>query len=475
MERVGDEVDVLARLDDGSVVAVRQRNVIATAFHPELAGETRFHRLLTTMAGAYLEPAEGAGGGLTPRAGGSRRCRDEPVLRPRGGPLMPTAARSGRVRAARLTDLAAVGELSRLAHPSIEIAPQRRAPRRSEQPTPRMRSLGLPVTASHVSVFSLFRMPLGAFRPNDQMYVYDEGGRLAGLARVERDATRDEWTVVELDAFDQGAAGDVRYRLVQHLMRDGSRRGATRFHVACADRDGNVELFMQAGFTRYGEETILFRDPRRRFPSLRAIDARAHGIRPASHLDSVELARLYKLVTPTPVARLEGYRLPDWEHLPGRSTVPRTSLTPLRVSPTWRPTSRSRRTGSRWRPCCSWGWPRSSSPTTCRSMALPQHDTGRPNRYGLAIIGKRSGANKRSANPAHQHGVMACVRTYEAPVDRRLEDHGMEAIATVSLLVKEALVRVAEPSLGAGRLMSSPPSEETMPLPRSCPKPATTL
>ena len=61
VERVGDGVEVLARLEDGSVVAVRQRNVIATAFHPELAGETRFHRLLTTMAGAYLEPAEGSG------------------------------------------------------------------------------------------------------------------------------------------------------------------------------------------------------------------------------------------------------------------------------------------------------------------------------------------------------------------------------------------------------------------------------
>ena len=57
----GSEVDVLARLEDGSVVAVRQRNVIATAFHPELSGEVRFHRLLTTMAGAYEEPAEGSG------------------------------------------------------------------------------------------------------------------------------------------------------------------------------------------------------------------------------------------------------------------------------------------------------------------------------------------------------------------------------------------------------------------------------
>ena len=45
----------------GSVVAVRQRNVIATAFHPELSGEVRFHRLLTTMAVAYEEPAEGSG------------------------------------------------------------------------------------------------------------------------------------------------------------------------------------------------------------------------------------------------------------------------------------------------------------------------------------------------------------------------------------------------------------------------------
>ena len=61
VERTGDEVDVLARLEDGSVVAVRQRNVIATAFHPELTGEVRFHRLLTTMAGAYEEPAEGSG------------------------------------------------------------------------------------------------------------------------------------------------------------------------------------------------------------------------------------------------------------------------------------------------------------------------------------------------------------------------------------------------------------------------------
>ncbi len=61
VERVGPGVDVLARLDDGRVVAVRERNIIATAFHPELAGETRFHRLLATMAAEYDDPGEGSG------------------------------------------------------------------------------------------------------------------------------------------------------------------------------------------------------------------------------------------------------------------------------------------------------------------------------------------------------------------------------------------------------------------------------
>lgn len=60
VERVGDGVDVLAQLEDGRVVAVRDGNVIATAFHPELAGETRFHRLIATMAAEYAEPGEGS-------------------------------------------------------------------------------------------------------------------------------------------------------------------------------------------------------------------------------------------------------------------------------------------------------------------------------------------------------------------------------------------------------------------------------
>ena len=44
-------VEVLARVD-GHAVAVRQHNLLAVAFHPELAGETRLHERLLAMASA---------------------------------------------------------------------------------------------------------------------------------------------------------------------------------------------------------------------------------------------------------------------------------------------------------------------------------------------------------------------------------------------------------------------------------------
>jgi 5'-phosphate synthase pdxT subunit len=44
IERTGPGVEVLARLEDGTIVAARQGNLLATAFHPELTDDTRFHR-----------------------------------------------------------------------------------------------------------------------------------------------------------------------------------------------------------------------------------------------------------------------------------------------------------------------------------------------------------------------------------------------------------------------------------------------
>ena len=43
IEEVGPEVEILATLDDGTIVAVREGTLLGTAFHPEVAGDPRFH------------------------------------------------------------------------------------------------------------------------------------------------------------------------------------------------------------------------------------------------------------------------------------------------------------------------------------------------------------------------------------------------------------------------------------------------
>ena len=50
IERVGNGVLEIACLPDGTIVAARQDNLLATAFHPELGGDTRFHRYFLHMA-----------------------------------------------------------------------------------------------------------------------------------------------------------------------------------------------------------------------------------------------------------------------------------------------------------------------------------------------------------------------------------------------------------------------------------------
>ncbi len=56
----GDEVEVLADVE-GHPVAVRQGNVLAVAFHPELTGDDRLHRMLLELVERWGEHA----GGLT--------------------------------------------------------------------------------------------------------------------------------------------------------------------------------------------------------------------------------------------------------------------------------------------------------------------------------------------------------------------------------------------------------------------------
>ena len=46
---VGEDVEELARLEDGRPVAVRQEHMLATAFHPELTDDPRMHELFVRM------------------------------------------------------------------------------------------------------------------------------------------------------------------------------------------------------------------------------------------------------------------------------------------------------------------------------------------------------------------------------------------------------------------------------------------
>lgn len=54
VEKIGDSVEVLSRLDDGTVVGVRQGNLLATSFHPELTGECGVHEYFVGMIAARL-------------------------------------------------------------------------------------------------------------------------------------------------------------------------------------------------------------------------------------------------------------------------------------------------------------------------------------------------------------------------------------------------------------------------------------
>ena len=49
VKKVGDGVRVMASLDDGRPVAVRQDSLFATAFHPELTDDTRIHEMFVRI------------------------------------------------------------------------------------------------------------------------------------------------------------------------------------------------------------------------------------------------------------------------------------------------------------------------------------------------------------------------------------------------------------------------------------------
>lgn len=49
VERVGEGVQILSKLDDGRVVAVRNETMLGISFHPEISGEKRVHEYFVGM------------------------------------------------------------------------------------------------------------------------------------------------------------------------------------------------------------------------------------------------------------------------------------------------------------------------------------------------------------------------------------------------------------------------------------------
>ena len=51
IESVQGDAIILSTLSDGRIVAARQGKLLATSFHPELTGDTRFHEFFLSLAG----------------------------------------------------------------------------------------------------------------------------------------------------------------------------------------------------------------------------------------------------------------------------------------------------------------------------------------------------------------------------------------------------------------------------------------
>ena len=90
------------------------------------------------------------------------------------------------------------------------------------------------------------------------------------------------------------------------------------------------------------------------------------------------------------------------------------------------------------------GVAKEDQPHYLKLLARPEADVSALTEFALGVIRART---EKDGGSGREHGVISPVRTYESPIDRRLEDAGFGTIATVTLLMKDTLVRVAEPAL----------------------------
>jgi len=163
--------------------------------------------------------------------------------------------------------------------------------------------------------------------------------------------------------------------------------------------------------------------------------------------DAVALFRLYNAVTPAPVARLEMHRIADWERHGSGSLMPRSSLTPILrfadVESFLQEAPEGSADPTQLQGFVQVGVAKEDQPHYLRILVRPGADTTPLIRFGLGVI--RARAERR--DHGHDHGVISPIRTYESPLEHRVEEEGFTTVATVTLLMKETLVRVAEPAM----------------------------
>jgi hypothetical protein len=338
------------------------------------------------------------------------------------------------IRAARLTDRAALASLSEQVHAS---------------PDAHRRSLGVPAPTTTPSRFSLGALipswlPLRA--PSVHL-VAEEDGALVGSCRAIEEPHREDWVITELDAADGPMAAEIRYALLRALVEEGARHEVARFHAACADVRDNLELFGQAGFMAYAQEEIWYRPPepvhgpRSWLRALVRRDGRTDtNGRSTAHLqaagapDAWHLFDLWSHATPPAIARIEGYGAADWEDVGHEAIVPRSSLNPLLHFSgvnAWLLPWEQRAGGFAQHGACR------SGPHYLRFLVRDASDGPAFLQAVLAAIGEDAMAG----------GILAPVRTYESSGARAAAAVGFEPIGRVTMLVREVRALIRQPAM----------------------------
>ena len=339
-------------------------------------------------------------------------------------------ARAGKVRAARLTDLAALGELSRLCQDRRRRRPARSACRSAAR-------------RSACSACSGCR--------------WGRSGRTTCCTSTRRTAAspawsassasvRDEWTIVELDAdrarptpaTSASGSSSTCCETPQARRRPLPRRVCRRTATSsCSCRPASRATARSASSTAPADRPLPepWTDER----------ARGCGIRAGGAARRAALLAPLRGATPAAGPAPGGSASPTGSARAATGACRARSLAPILRFADIEAFVQESPGGGRTAQLDGFlqiGVAKEDQPHYLRVLARPERRLPTSSTSG-------SGSSRRGrprAAATTDHGVIAPVRTYESPLDRRLEEAGFGR-RPVTLLMKETLVRVAEPAL----------------------------